>query len=120
MVKILLIDDEPDVIEFQKSYLSRRTYSVFTARNASEAIEIIKSQDPEIIFCDIRLESDTAGFDILKQAKQMSQKSIVYLVTGLTDKETEKQGLALGAREILIKPLTNEMLEQKVREITEA
>jgi CheY-like chemotaxis protein len=115
-LKILLIDDEPDAIEFQKSFLTRRNYVVFTARNTDEAINIIKERAPDIIFCDIRLETDTAGLDILAQAKKIKPDIIVYLVTGLLDKDIRESGIALGAKEVLIKPASNEDLEKKIKE----
>ena len=115
MAKILLIDDEPDVIEFQKKYLERRKHIVSTAANTQEAMDSIKRESPDVIFCDVRLETDTAGLEILAQAKKIIPNTIVYLVTGLTDKEIEEKGFALGAKEILIKPLTNEALAQKIQ-----
>ena len=41
-LKILVVDDEPDIVEFQKSFLLRRKHQVFTATNTNEAIEVIK------------------------------------------------------------------------------
>ena len=114
--KILIIDDEVDVLEFQKSYLSRRKYTVFTAANTIDALEVIKNESPDIVFCDIRLETDTAGLDILEQAKKIKPDMIVYLITGLPEVELEKKGLALGAKEVLDKPFSLEALEQKVKE----
>lgn len=114
--KILIIDDEVDVLEFQKSYLSRRKYQVLTALNTKEAIEAIKNESPDIVFCDVRLETDTAGLDILEQAKKLKPDITVYLITGLPGIELEKKGLALGAKELLRKPITNEALEGKIKE----
>lgn len=117
MAKILLVDDEPDVIEFQKKYLERRKHVVSTAANTSEAMALIKEKSPDVIFCDVRLETDTSGLEILAQAKRIIPNTVVYLVTGLTDKEIEEKGSALGAKEILIKPLTNEILAQKIQSL---
>jgi two-component system response regulator SaeR len=115
--KILLVDDEPDVIEFQKHYLERRKYEVITAVNTKEAIEAIKNSSPDIAFCDIKLETSTSGFDILEQAKKLKPEMVIYLVTGYLDKETEQKGLSLGAKEVLTKPLPNEQLEKRIKEM---
>lgn len=115
-LKILLIDDEVDVIEFQKSYLSRRKYEVITATNAKEAIAAIKNEPIDIVFCDIRLETDTSGFDILEQAKKLKPETVVYLITGFLEKDIEEKGLSLGAKEVLHKPVPNETFEQKIKE----
>ena len=117
MPKILIIDDEPDVIEFQKSYLLRRKYEVFTAVNTPQALEAIKNYSPEVVFCDLRLETDTSGINIIEQAKKIKPNLIIYLVTGIIDKEIESEALAKGAKEILHKPLSNEELEKKIKEV---
>lgn len=111
----MVVDDEPDVVEFQKSYLTRRGYQVFTAGSTPEAIEAIKKESPDIVFCDLRMETDTAGLDILEQAKKIKPDITVYLISGFTDKAIEERGLALGAKEILPKPLPNADLEKKAR-----
>lgn len=116
--KILLIDDEPDVVEFQKRFLERRKYEVLTATNTKDAIEAIKNNSPDIVFCDIKLETETSGFDILEQAKKLKPEMIVYFITGYLDKETEQKGLSLGAKAVLGKPLLNEELEKRIKELT--
>lgn len=117
MPKILIIDDEPDVIEFQKSYLSKRKYEVLVAANTPQAIEALKNESPDVTFCDLRLETDTTGLVIIEQAKKLNPGLVIYLITGMLDKEIEEQALSLGAKEILHKPLTNEQLEQKIKQV---
>ncbi len=116
MSKILVIDDEPDVLEFQKAFLTRRKHEVFTAANSIDAINALKQYSPDIVFCDVRLDCDTAGLDILKQAKQLNPNINFYLITGLVDREIEDKGVALGVKEVLSKPISNDMLEQKIKE----
>lgn len=115
--KILLIDDELDVVEFQKNFLTRRGYQVLTATNTKDAIELIKKDSPDIVFCDIQLETDTAGLDILEQVKKIKPDIVIYLITGFLDKEIEVKGLALGAKEVLTKPISNEDFEKKIKEV---
>jgi DNA-binding NtrC family response regulator len=114
--KILLVDDEEDVVEFQKRYLQRRQYEVLTATTTREALELIKNSSLDIVFCDLKLESETSGFDILEQAKRLKPEIIFYLITGYVDKDTEQQGLSLGAKAVLGKPLPNEDLEKIIKE----
>ena len=111
-MKILLVDDEPDILEFQKSFLLRRKHEVIIAFNTIDAIEAIRIHTPDIVFCDVRIDSDRAGLDILKQAKEINSEIKFYLVTGLLEKELQMQGLELGAREVLTKPITNEDIEK--------
>ena len=111
-MKVLLVDDEPDILEFQKSFLLRRKHEVITALNTIDAIEAIRNHMPDIVFCDVRIDSDHAGLEILRQAKEINSKIEFYLVTGLLEKELQMQGLGLGAREVLTKPITNEVIEK--------
>lgn len=116
--KILVIDDEQDIVDFQKSYLTRRGYAVFTATNTKDAIETIKKESVDIVFCDLRLKTDTTGLDILEQAKKIKPEIIFYLITGFIDKETEQRGLALGVKEILSKPISCADFLKKIQEAT--
>jgi DNA-binding NtrC family response regulator len=111
--KILIVDDEPDVIEFQRRYLERRKYNVFTAANTPQAIEAVTKESPDIVFLDLRIETDTQGLVILEEIKKIRPDTTVFLVTGIIDREIESQALALGANEVLHKPLPNEELEKK-------
>lgn len=119
MPKILFVDDEPDLLEFYRSYLSRRKYQVLTSSNRSEAIESIKKESPDIVFCDIRLETDIAGLEILEEAKKIEPDIVVYLITGLMERDIEEKGLSLGAKEVLHKPISHQMLEEKIKEVVE-
>jgi len=115
-MKILLVDDEPDILEFQKSFLMRRKHEVTTAFNTNDAIEAIKNNLPDIVFCDMRIDSDQAGLEILKRAKEINSGIEFYLVTGVLEKELQVLGLGLGAKEVLTKPITNEAIEKRILE----
>lgn len=114
--KILFVDDELDVVEFQKSYLSKRGYQVYTATNTKDALETIKNESLDLVFCDIKLETNTSGLDILEQAKKLKPNLIIYLVTGYLEKDIHEKGLKLGAKEVIPKPITLQDLEQKIKE----
>jgi DNA-binding response OmpR family regulator len=113
--KILVVDDEPDVVAFQRDFLKRKNFSVLTATNSNEAIELIKRESPDIVFCDLRLDSESAGLDILVQARAIKPNIIFYILSGLVDREIEEKGLALGAKEILAKPISLEKMIERIR-----
>lgn len=114
--KILVIDDEIDVVEFQRSYLTRRGFTVFTATDSKLALEILQKESPQVVFCDCRIDDDADGLMILEQAKKINPDIIFFLITGFIDKEIEKKGLALGVKEILAKPLSCAELSKKIQE----
>ena len=116
MAKILIVDDEPDVLEFQKSFLTRRKHTVEIAYDTKSAIAATQSLMPDVVFCDVRIDSDRAGFTVLSEIKKIKPDTVVYLITGLLDSDTEEEGLSLGAKEVLTKPLPNNILEKKISE----
>ena len=116
MAKILIIDDEADVVEFQKSYLARRKHEVSIARNTAEALEAIKNNPFDIIFCDLRIDTDTSGLDILEEAKKHSSCAVFYIVTGVIDRQIENRAMESGAKEVLHKPVPNQVLDEKIKE----
>ncbi len=117
MPTILIVDDEPDIVEFQAAFLKRRKYNVLTATNTAEAMEAIKNNAPDVVFCDIGLETDDAGFCILEETKKLKPELPFYLITGYLNSHTEKQGLSLGAREVIVKPVSHDALEEKIKAV---
>ena len=116
MAKILIVDDELDVLEFQKAFLTRRKHAVAIASSTQGAIDAAKREPPDVVFCDVRIDSDRAGFEVLEAIKKIKPDAVVYLITGLIDSDTEEQGLSMGAKEVLTKPLPNDVLEKKINE----
>lgn len=116
MAKILIVDDEPDVVEFEKILLIKRNHQVFTATKISEAIGLIKTELPDIVLCDVKLDNDTAGLTILEEAKKEKPGIVFYLLTGMLDSEIEAKAMRLGVKEVLGKPIPTKTLEQKIEE----
>jgi DNA-binding NtrC family response regulator len=112
--KILVIDDEQDVVEFQKAYLTRKKFEVYCATTTPQAMELLASVRPDVVFCDMRIDSDRSGLDILEQAKKNDPEVAFYLITGLSDGTIEQQALAAGAREVLVKPISNEEILKRL------
>lgn len=117
MPNILIVDDEPDILEFQQAFLARRNHNVTTASKAEMAIELIKHNEFDVVFCDLKLEGELGGMHILEQSKKIKPSLTFYLISGFVDKETEEKGLQLGAREVLNKPINNDKLEEKISEV---
>lgn len=116
--RILVVDDEPDICETTKNFLTRRGHEVFTALTKEEALLQIKNKHPQIILLDIRLK-EASGIDILKEAKQIDKDVKVVMVTALDDEQNMKQAKAWGADDYIAKPFTaaylNDVLIQKLK-----
>lgn len=119
--KILVVDDEEDILNATSHFLSRKGYEVFTATGKDEALAIVGEKHPAILLLDIRLK-DTSGIDILKEVKRLDKNTKVIMVTALDDAETMKHAKAWGADDYIAKPFTasylNDVLMQKLTQLS--
>lgn len=111
--KILIVDDEPDVCEAIRHYLGKRDYDVITASSAREAINKLLNEKPTLILLDIKMP-DIDGIECLQMIKKLDREALVVMVTCITDLDTAKQALALGAADYITKPLCLEAIETAV------
>ena len=103
--KILVIDDEEEICQLTKSFLSKKDYLVLTAISESEAIGLIKKEQPHLALLDMRL-GDASGLDILKKIKEIDKNIKVIMVTALDDEESIRQAKSLGAEAYITKPFS--------------
>jgi DNA-binding response OmpR family regulator len=115
MPKLLIVDDEDDVREFAANFFRKRKIEVFTAANGEEAVEKVKSQEPNLILLDI-LMSGINGIQTLETIRTFNKTVKVIMVTGAKPEENEtfKRCRELGAYDYIHKPLKLEELEQTV------
>lgn len=79
--KVLLIDDEPLLLEMFESVLNTKGLDVFTARSANEALQLLRSNEFEVLVTDVLLE-DFDGFEIQAKAKKLYPNIVTILITG--------------------------------------
>ncbi len=113
MAKLLVVDDEIDIREFARSFFKKRGIEVLTADGGGQALEIISSQNPDLVLLDVRMEEMT-GVDVLKQLRKTNPTVKVIMVSGVEDEETITEAKALGALSFIHKPLVLEELEKIV------
>jgi len=73
--KILIVDDDPDIVEAMRLPLEANDYEVVTAANGGEGLQRVKEEEPELIILDVMMESDTAGFQFSYQLRNPDPKS---------------------------------------------
>lgn len=83
--KILIIDDDPDIIESTKALLESQGYEVFSAANKTEGLEVLKSNKPDLIILDVMMTTDQEGFEMNLELKENPEyKDIpVLMQTGI-------------------------------------
>lgn len=114
MIKILVVDDEPGICHILKKTFMPMGFTVLTANSGEEALDIVRKQNPRIIFLDIRMLG-FSGLDVLKELKENDSRARVNMVTVLDDKETKEEAKRLGADEFITKPFVSDYLEEVVR-----
>ena len=106
MKKILLIDDNTNLLEEILEALNFEGYDVFGASNGFEGIEIAKKNKPDLILCDI-LMPEIDGFEVYKQLKDDASTSLIPFIflTALAEQNEIRRGMELGVDDYVVKPI---------------
>ncbi len=116
--KVLVIDDEPIVLEVVREALTRAGFDVFTAPDGETGIRIFKQEQPVLILTDINMPQMT-GFDLLKIIKKESPATQILVFSGIGTTGDVIAALRLGACDYLYKPLSVEFLIHTVQRCIE-
>lgn len=108
--KLMLVDDEEGVRRFLGLSLEELGYTVETAANGQQALELFDTFRPQIIFTDIKMPV-MDGIELLKAVKGTSPDTEVVMITGHGDLDLAIQALKYGASDFITKPINNDVLE---------
>lgn len=113
--KLLVVDDDRDIIETLSSRLRKENYHVVAASDGEEALIRVKRDDPDIVILDLMLPK-LNGFDVLKQIRQNYNDKWrpVIIISAKNELESLKTCYALEADHYLTKPCTFEKLLQGI------
>lgn len=112
---ILIVDDEPQILDILSSYLKADGFHVVTANNGTEAIEIALSFPIGLIVLDLMLP-DVSGENVCREVRKSSRVPILML-TAKSNEADRINGLTLGADDYLVKPFSPRELVARVRAI---
>mgnify|MGYP006269291789 CR=1 FL=1 len=113
--KLLLIDDDPNLILLVKDYLEFRGYVVITAENGREALEVLATDKPDMIICDVMMpEMDGYAFvEIVRKDPHISWIPVLFL-SAKGQSQDRVKGLNTGADVYMVKPFEPEELVAQV------
>ena len=113
--KILIADDEPDILEIIQYNLQNEGYEVVAVKNGNEALDQAKKFQPDLIILDIMMpgKSGIEVCNLLRMQPAYNETLIIFL-TALSDEGTEIKGLETGADDYLTKPISPKILLSKV------
>lgn len=118
MKKILIVDDEPNIVMSLEYTLKRNNFEVFIARDGSEALEILKSKIPDLVLLDIMMPQ-VDGYETLKRIRleeKLKHTKVVFLSAKNKASDIEK-GLALGAARYITKPFSIKKVISDINEL---
>jgi len=103
MSKILVIDDDNDIIVLLKRFLTKHGYEVETAFTGAQGEKLIESFKPDLVMCDYRLD-DMDGGTLLGKIKELNPSLPVIIITGYSDLRTAVKVVRMGAFDYITKP----------------
>ncbi|MEY4278833.1 MAG: hypothetical protein RL377_837 [Bacteroidota bacterium] len=114
-IKILIADDEPDIVEIISYHLNKAGFEVFTAKDGSEAIEKAQAVTPDCILLDIMMPKRN-GFEVCEYLRSNKQfdKTLIVLLTALNDEDSHIKGLELGGDDFVNKPISPKVLVSRI------
>lgn len=114
--RILVVDDEPAIVDVLSRLLTRDGYQVVTARNGAEALRAVDAQRPDLILLDVMMP-ELDGFTVCQRLKSDVQTALIpiTMLTGQDDFEHRKRGMEVGADDFLAKPFEQSMLRARIQ-----
>ncbi len=119
--RVLLIEDEPNIIEAISFILSRDGWTVHTQEDGTTAMDKVLGLPPDMIILDVMLPG-RSGFDILRdlRANDVTKNIPVMMLTARGQEKDRELALRLGANHFMTKPFSNAEVRDHVRSLMEA
>jgi len=114
--KLLLVDDEPDILEFLQYNLENDGYQVETATNGDMAIEKAISFNPDLVLLDIMMPGKD-GIEVCQELRNLSQfkKTVIAFLTARSESFTEIMALDNGGDDFIQKPIKPSVLKSRIK-----
>jgi DNA-binding NtrC family response regulator len=109
--KVLVVDDDPAIVNLLGSFLRGRAYQVVTASDGAEAVRKVKLEHPGIVLLDLNMPGK-GGLEVLDEIKNYDHGIGVIVITGLSDPGIGREALKKGAFDFLTKPFDLRHLEK--------
>ena len=114
--KILLVDDEKDILVVLRKQLEDKGYEVFTAENGIDALQIASVKEPDIVILDLALP-DMDGSEIavkLRENEETKHLPVIFLTALRSKQEEHDGGMTIGGHTVLAKPYDLEEIVERI------
>jgi len=105
-MRVLVVDDEPNILVIWRRILSRQGCEIKLLPDGSEAIDVIEKWDPDVMLIDVRMPK-ISGLDVLQEVKRRDLPTEVVIMTGFASVSSALEALKKGAYDYLTKPFDN-------------
>jgi DNA-binding response OmpR family regulator len=116
MAQILIVDDEPHIVELASLYLKNDGYSTIAAHNGAQALRMIKEHHPDLVVLDIMLP-ELDGWEVCRRLRQEGDNVPIIMLTARGEDVDRIVGLELGADDYVTKPFNPRELVARVKAV---
>ena len=115
-IRILLVDDEPDILEIVSYNLIQEGYQVFTAENGLEAIDLARQKKPHLIILDVMMP-EMDGIEACERLRKIPelQETVITFLTARSEDYSQMAGFDVGDDDYITKPIKPKVLMSKVK-----
>ena len=113
--KILVIDDDANICELLKLYLSKEDYEVITAQGGQEGIAMFKVYEPDLVLLDLMMPKKD-GMQVCREIREISSKPII-MITAKGEEFDKVLGLEMGADDFIVKPFGTKEVCARVKAV---
>lgn len=116
--KVLIADDEQDILEIISYNLTKEGYEIYTAKDGNEALDKARQEKPDLIILDVMMPKKTGVevCEILRSQPAFHDTLIIFL-TAMSDEASQVKGLEMGADDYVSKPISPKVLVSRVNAI---
>jgi DNA-binding response OmpR family regulator len=111
---ILLVDDEPNIVELAELYLSKEGYRIISAADGEAALEMVDKQNPALLVLDLMLPK-LDGFEVCRQLRKVDSTVLILMLTARDEDIDKIVGLEMGADDYMTKPFNPRELVARVK-----
>ena len=104
MISVLVVDDEPDILDVFEQNLSMLGYETTVTRSGKEGLELFFEKEFDVVITDIKL-TDISGIDVVREIMDHRKDTIVLVITGYASVKSSMEALRLGAVDYFPKPV---------------